>query len=76
MLEFATRNVTLRVRWNKASSWKKPMKQTIDTLVSQFESGSLTRRQLVQALLNVCFDLHDSGPFEILENVNLPRIQA
>jgi hypothetical protein len=27
------------------------MKHTIDTLVSQFERGSLTRRQLVQALL-------------------------
>jgi catechol 2,3-dioxygenase-like lactoylglutathione lyase family enzyme len=27
------------------------MKNTIDTLVSQFERGSLTRRQLVQALL-------------------------
>jgi catechol 2,3-dioxygenase-like lactoylglutathione lyase family enzyme len=29
------------------------MKHTIDTLVSQFEHGSLTRRQLVQALLVV-----------------------
>ena len=29
------------------------MKNTIDTLVSQFERGSLTRRQLVQALLVV-----------------------
>ena len=29
------------------------MKHTIDTLVSQFERGSLTRRQLVQALLMV-----------------------
>ena len=29
------------------------MKHTIDTLVSQFERGSLTRRQLVQALLLV-----------------------
>src|ERR1700684_1036716 len=32
------------------NTWRKPMKHTIDTLVGQFERGSLTRRELVQAL--------------------------